>query len=293
MQTRNQEDFEIKAGDSVARFSSLGAECLAWSVGSQRLTWQPDASVWPSVCPVLFPVCGWSRNGEILIDGQVYPMPVHGIAPSALFEPRRLSESEIGFRLEADDATRESYPFEFAFDVTYRLGPGDLTVTMKIENKGARPMPYACGLHPGFRWSAQPGSHWIEFEADEKPEVPQIAPGGLFSTRMRPVSLNGQRLSLSRDLFANEALCFLDTVSRRFRYKSPGGCLEVYAPDFPHLILWSRAPGEFLAIESWTGTGDPDGSPADFFERPSMIHLGGGESRQHRLMYSWTPAGNV
>ena len=120
-----------------------------------------------------------------------------------------------------------------------------------------------------------------------------IAPGGLFSARQRPVPLEWRVLDLTPELFAAEALCFLDTHSRGFALEAPDGRLRIEAPDFPHLVLWNREGGAFLAIESWTGTGDREGFEGSFFERPSMIHLETGATRQHHVRYAWEPLGRA
>jgi galactose mutarotase-like enzyme len=287
MTKSESQDFYLKAGDAIARFSALGAECREWSVGGRSLTWRGDPAVWPGVAPVLFPVCGWSRNGAIRVGDAMHPMPVHGFAGQSLFDGEQVSACEIRFSLSADADTRVHYPFEFTLDVSYRLSETALHVILRVGNAGSGAMPYACGLHPGFIWESGEGAHHLLFEAEERGRVPVIAPGGLFSQETRPVALRGCVLDLVDDLFSAEALCFLDIARRRFSFDSPRGRLDVHAPDFPHLVLWSRVGAPFLAIESWTGTGDPEGYDGDFAERPSMIHLPAGDWREHRVSYEW------
>lgn len=293
MTKSESQDFYLKAGNAIARFSAFGAECREWSVAGHRLTWRGDPAVWPGVAPVLFPVCGWSRDGAIRVGKTRHPMPVHGFAAQSLFEAAQVNSSELCFSLRADVETRAHYPFEFTLEVSYRLSETALDVILRVGNAGSGPMPYACGLHPGFVWERGKGAHQLLFEAEESARVPVIVPGGLFSQVTRPVALRGRVLNLAEDLFSAEALCFLDTASRRFSFAGPGGRLDVHAPDFPHLVLWSRDAAPFLAIESWTGTGDPEGFEGDFAERPSMIHLPAGDWREHRVSYEWNEAGRL
>ncbi|MDB5594646.1 MAG: Aldose 1-epimerase [Hyphomicrobiales bacterium] len=289
--TRSEsQDFYLKAGDAIARFSVFGAECREWSVAGRRLTWNGDPATWAGIAPVLFPVCGWSRDGTIRVGDAKHPMPVHGFAAQSLFEANQVSACELRFTLSADADTRTCYPYEFTLEVSYRLSETALEVLLRVGNAGSVPMPYACGLHPGFLWDGGEGAHHLLFEAEERGRVPIIAPGGLFSQETRPVALRGRVLDLGHGLFSAEALCFLDTASRRFSFDGPRGRLDVHAPDFPHLVLWSRDGAPFLAIESWTGTGDPEGFRGDFSDRPSMIHLPAGERREHRVSYEWHAA---
>jgi galactose mutarotase-like enzyme len=280
------DSFTLKAGESIARFSASGAECRQWRVGAREMLWPGDPAVWPAIAPVLFPTCGWSRDGAVTVAGQRYPMPVHGFAAQSLFRAMQTSADEISFTLSDSAETRRYYPFAFEMCVSYRLAPDTLHVEITVANTGEAPMPYACGLHPGFVWGE--GAHRFVFGQEERPEVPVIAPGGLFSNHRRPVPLAGKVLPLTKSLFEREALCFLDARSRSFRFEGPDGALEIEAPDFPHLVLWNSKGAPFLAVESWTGTGDPEGFVGDFDTRPSMIHLAPGAQQAHRVTYRWT-----
>ncbi|MDB5544861.1 MAG: Aldose 1-epimerase [Hyphomicrobiales bacterium] len=279
------DSFTLKAGESIARFSVSGAECRQWRVGAREMLWPSDPAVWPAVAPVLFPTCGWSRDGAITVAGKSYLMQVHGFAAQSVFGAAQTGADEIRFTLCDSAETRRHYPFAFALNVTYRLAPDALHAEIAVANTGDAPMPYACGLHPGFVWGA--GAHRFVFAQEERPDVPAIAPGGLFSHRRRRVPLEGAVLPLTHDLFKTEALCFTDTRSRSFRFEGPDGTLNIDAPDFPHLVLWSSGAAPFLAIESWTGTGDPEGFAGEFQTRPSMIHLAPGARRAHRVSYRW------
>jgi hypothetical protein len=285
------DSYELRAGQARAVFSAQGAECRQWQIGARDLLWSGDDAIWPSIAPVLFPTCGWSREGRIRIGERYYSMPVHGFAAQSSFVGQQIDDRTLCFALQADARTRAHYPFDFHLALTYCLEPSALSVTCEISNAGSGIMPYAVGLHPGFALDWAAGAHRFVFDEPEQAQVPVIAPGGLFSARQRPVPLEGRVLDLSPELFAAEALCFLDTRSRAFALEAPDGRLRIEAPDFPHLILWNRMGGPFLAIESWTGMGDTEGFEGSFFERPSMIHLEPGASRQHHVRYAWQQLG--
>jgi galactose mutarotase-like enzyme len=285
------DSFELRAGEARALFCAQGAECRRWRIGAREMLWPGDSVIWPAVAPVLFPTCGWSRAGHIRIGEIFYPMPVHGFAAQSLFHAQQRDEQTLRFTLHADDSTRVHYPFPFSLSVTYRLEDQALGVTFEVMNRGGSAMPYAVGLHPGFALNWGQGPHCFVFGADERAEVPVIAAGGLVSDQRRPVPLKGRTLDLSPALLRVEALCFLDVQSRVFALAGPQGRLCIDAPDFPHLVLWNRQGAPYLAIESWTGTGDLEGFTGSFFERPSMIQLAAGESRIHHVRYAWEPLG--
>jgi galactose mutarotase-like enzyme len=104
------------------------------------------------------------------------------------------------------------------------------------------------------------------------------------------VPFEGGVLRLTADLFANEALCFLGIASRRLIYENGGGQgLRISLDKFPHVALWARPPAPFLAIEAWTGHGDPEDFAGDLFEKPSMILLEPGTRAGHAVRYEFLP----
>ncbi|MGE0716206.1 MAG: aldose 1-epimerase family protein, partial [Alphaproteobacteria bacterium] len=271
----------LHSGDGRAVVATEGAELRAWSVAGRDLLWPGDAASWPRSAPVLFPVVGWVRDGKVLVDGVWRPMGVHGFAADMQFTVVDRTDDRVTLALRDDRRTRSAYPFAFELEVTYRVAGQLLEATLVVRNPGDRRLPYAVGLHPGFRWplSGEPSEgHAIIFAADERPEVPVIAPGGLFAPARRPVPLDGRRLRLSADLMAAEALCFLDVRSRSLRFEDgAGAAIAVAWEGFPHLALWSLPGAPFLCIESWTGHGDPVGFAGELADKPSMLLLPPGE----------------
>jgi galactose mutarotase-like enzyme len=287
----------LRAGaDDCAAVSPLGAELLSWRCGRTELLWSRDAEVWDQTAPLLFPVVGWTRDARVRVGGRSYPLGLHGFARRKPFVLVARSEASAHFALEQDDDSLALYPFAFRLEARFVLRPGELEITMAVTNRDPRPLPYAVGLHPGFSWpldgSAAP--HAIRFEAEERAEVPVIAPGGLFSARRRPVPFDGARLPLSAELMAEEALCFLDAASRRLVYDNGAGSrLCVTLENFPHIALWSRPPAPFLCIEAWTGHGDPEDFGGDLYEKPSMRILSPGESAAHGATFRLERSGEI
>lgn len=281
---------DLAQGDARLRIALEGAEPTDWRIGDTQLLWTPDPSVWPRSAPILFPVVGWTRKGQVRHGGQAYPLGLHGFASARRFEVVEREGAWARLRLSPDDATRRQYPFEFRLDAIYRLDANALVWTLEVGNSGDEPMPYAVGLHPGFCWplAGSTAAHCFVFDRPERPEVPVIAPGGLFSDARRPVPLEGARLPLSADLMAQEALCFLDIASRGATLDNgAGAALRVDLEDFPHLALWARPPAPYLSIEAWTGYGDPVGFDGDLAEKPSMRILAPGATARHSARFSF------
>ncbi|MBB4198079.1 aldose epimerase [Rhodoblastus sphagnicola] len=281
---------EIACGDARARIALRGAELKSWRVGADDLLWPGDPASWPDSAPLLFPVVGWTRDGA-RVDGRRYPLGLHGFARGETFRVVAAGEDRVTLALSAHADTRALYPFAFCFTVEYIITNNKLHQVIHVENEDVRPMPYAVGLHPGFRWPlpGASGPHQIVFEAEESPETPVIAPGGLFSDEKRAIPLEqGRRLRLTPNLFS-EALCFLDARSRFLEFSSENRVLRMELENLPHIALWTLPGAEFLCLEAWTGHGDPVGFSGDLYAKPSMRVLGPKEKARHGATFCWLP----
>jgi galactose mutarotase-like enzyme len=285
---------ELESGHARAAVSPLGAELKRWRAGGRDLLWQGDPAWWAQSAPVLFPIVGWARGGVIRVDGVERPMGVHGFAAASSFAVETTAPDRARLILCESDATLAAYPYAFRLSLDYRLGPDSLAIAVEVENTGDRPMPYAVGLHPGFPWplaDAPRNDHAVVFAVPETPEVPVIAPGGLFSARRRAVPLAGRRLALDDALFAREALCFLDARSRSLRYETApaGPAVTVEATGFPHWAIWSKPGAPFVSLECWTGHGDPEGFAGELRDKPSMRLLAPGGIDRGSLLMTVSP----
>ena len=78
----------------------------------------------------------------------------HGTARYQDFKIVRTRESADTSSLElvadSDEATRGEFPYDYRVSVVYRLSR-TLSVTMRIDNTGNRPMPVTAAFHPYFR----------------------------------------------------------------------------------------------------------------------------------------------
>ena len=281
----------LEDGAASAEIALLGAELRVWRVGDVDLIWTPDPAIWSDTAPILFPVVGWTRNAEVTVDGRSYPLGLHGFARRRPFRVVEQVRNRVLLCLDVDEWTRERYPFDWRFTVEFALEQGTLATRLGVRNAGDRAMPYACGLHPGFRWpfaGGAPEDYEIVFAAPEVPRVSVISKDGLFTRDTRTVPLDERRLPLSARLMAREALCFLDarSTSLRFAHRA-GAALDIALEDFPHVALWSKPPGRFLSIEAWTGHGDFVDADGDLFAKPSMRHLAPGETGTHAARFAY------
>ena len=283
----------LRSDTARAEVALRGAELRSWVVGGTSLLWQPDPAIWADTAPILFPVVGWTRGGRITVENAAYPLGVHGFARTEDFAVREQWPSHVRLALTSSAQTRRQYPFDWRLEVEYALVGPTLSVALHVRNSGNSTMPYACGLHPGFRWPFAGGEledYQIRFGERESASVPVISGDGLFSRQTRRVPLDGRRLPLSPDLLSKEALCFLDAKSRSLRFsRGSGAAIDISLDNFPHIALWSRSEGRFLSIEAWTGHGDFTDADGDLFRKSSMRHLAPGDAATHSAKFSFVP----
>jgi galactose mutarotase-like enzyme len=284
---------ELRRDGASAAIALAGAEARAWRAGGRDLMWPGDPAIWSQISPILFPVVGWTRDGA-RVNGRHYPLRLHGFAAAQKFALESRSDSSARLTLSDNAETRALYPFAFRLTVEYRLSALSLEMAIEVENTGRAPAPYACGLHPGFRWPFAEGPREgceIRFEKAEPPEIPVILPGGMVSARRRPIPIEGDRLKLTDELFARDALCFIEATSRWIRFVEPGGAaIELALGDFPMFALWMRPGAPFLCMEAWTGYSDPEGFDGELADKPGMRMLAAGAAARHAATYSYIPA---
>lgn len=273
-----------------AEIALFGAELGRWRADGVELIWAKEPKIWDQTAPILFPVVGWTRNGQATVDGRNYPLALHGFAWKKRFAIVEQRDDYLRLALDDDDETRAIYPFAFRFEVEFRLRRRVLENNLFVTNTGDRPLPYACGLHPAFRWplAGSDAQHAIVFQKQEQADVPIIGPGGLFAKTTKPTPLDGRRMPLTPDIFARDALCFLNIASHSLVFDSGAGArLSVTLDDFPHVGFWTLPPAPYLCLEPWTGHGDPEDFQGDLYEKPSMRILAPGGVARHGACFAF------
>lgn len=273
----------LSSGRSEVVVSALGAEVLNWHIDGRELIWQGDPSFWSRRSPLLFPFCGWLRNGKFRAKGREYATDVHGFGKDTTFELQQVSASEARLTLHDTPETRAQFPFAFVVEVFFTVTPLGWTMHASVRNPGNEPLPFALGYHPGYVWPFAGGhkdQYRLEFSEAERPDVVKIAPGGLFTPDRLPIPLEGRVLDLSTTFNAQDSLILTHAASRRALFRAPNGdALAVTLDNFPHWVLWTLPGGAYLCIEGWNGQGDPQDFTGDLMEKPGMIHLAPGEER--------------
>jgi galactose mutarotase-like enzyme len=254
-----------------ARISATGAELVRLQDGGGLdLLWDGDPAFWTGRSPLLFPIVGEAKGNRIRVGGVPYEIGRHGFARTSTFALVSSEAARCTWRLEASEATRRQYPFEFRLDVTYRIEGGTLRMTAEVTNSGDRLMPASFGFHPALCWPLPYGKpragHEIVFEHDE-PAAIRRPIDGLLSAAQYPTPVRDRRLALHDSLFEDGAIVFDTLASRSLVY---GERLRVSFPRMPHLGIWTIPGAGYVCIEPWQGYASPEGFDSELAQKPGV-----------------------
>jgi galactose mutarotase-like enzyme len=287
----------LSSAELHVEVNPLGAQLSVFRDRSGRdLLWDGDPAVWAGRAPILFPTIGEVAGGNYRLGAKTYHLSRHGFARGKMFEvvtagatERPARESPAGttsatFRLSADDATLQVYPFRFELDVRFAVSGTTLTVTTSVRNRGAENMPASVGYHPGFRWPlpyGQPRSaHFIEFASNEPAPIRRLDSHGLLTPERHPTPISNRRLALDDSLFAADVVIFDEFHSRSVTYgAAEGPRIQVSYPNATYLGIWTKPGAGFICIEPWRGIADPVGFSGDFTAKPGVFSVAPGEAQ--------------
>jgi galactose mutarotase-like enzyme len=270
--------------------STHGAELRSVRDATDRdWLWDGDPRWWTGRAPILFPTVGVTADGA-RFGGVRYPLGKHGFARDSDFALVEQADDLVVFRLEADEATRAAYPFDFRLDVTYRLDGATLTSEAIFANRGDTPMPAGFGFHPALRWplpgtgAAARDRHIVRFDADEPEPLRAITPDGLIAAAPRATPVHDNELHLHDGLFDADALVWDRPASRGLFYgvaDEPG--VRVDFPEMPMLGIWTKPGAGYLCIEPWHGRADDEGFTGEFADKPGVVTLAPGEEQRFAM----------
>jgi galactose mutarotase-like enzyme len=248
-------------------------------IAGRELLWQADPAIWGYHAPNLFPVVGGLINDQLLVDGKSFKLNRHGFARQSEFLVVDNDHKQAKFSLPYSDATLESYPYKFDFQVNYDLIDNALRVTYKVINQEEKKIYFSVGGHPAFNVPFNEGEnyedYYLEFELEEKLESHLLSSEGFFTGEMEPVNLDGKKLRLTKDLFAKDALVFKAFKSREVCIKSDkhDQSVSVEFPHFNYLGVWAKSGADFLCIEPWLGCADTANKHVDISHKEDIQHL--------------------
>jgi len=241
--------------------------------------WQADANIWPWHAPNLFPVVGGLIDNELLVNGKTYKMERHGFNRQSELLLIESNDVSAKFSLPHSDQTLKVFPYKFDFQINYDLIENALRVTYKVINQEHNEIFFSVGGHPAFNVPFNTGEsyedYYLEFETEEKLEKHLLSAEGFFTGETQPVKLDGKKLTLTRDMFVQDAWVLKNLRSRELTIKSDkhDQTLSVEFPHFNYLGLWAKPGADFLCIEPWLGCADTAGKHVDITQKEAIQKL--------------------
>lgn len=275
---QNQEVIELRCGEAqVLCAPHFGARLLTWNIGTREMLYWPDDADWQSGeslaktrggNPILFPfIARHYWNGEMGKwrdeNGAVREMPMHGFAREMPFEVVECDAQNLRMRLVSDQQTRAYYPFEFRFDVVYRLNESTLETTFETTNTGETPLPYYAGHHFYFAIDHARRADWqIEIPAQkwglQNPDG-SVAFTDATSTRF---TLDDAQLVDRFHLEFTEPRATLQNTASGETIRAQWD--EEYSDLWRYVTTWTLSKeADFYCVEPWLGL-------------PNAIHHGHG-----------------
>jgi galactose mutarotase-like enzyme len=247
--------------------------------------WDANPDIWGSFAPVLFPIIGSLKNGVTMYKGKNYKIPKHGIIRhNNSIELKSKTANQLFFSLKYNDSLLKVYPFKFGFEISFKLTDNKIEVGHTITNLDKKPMLFSLGGHPAFKCpvnnNEKYSDYYLEFEHAETVFTHDLTTNGLVKNSTRPIVNKSKILSLSDDMFINDALIFKDLKSRKVTLKSKKSSyrLSVNFNGFNYLGIWAKPHANFICIEPWLGITDSDNSDGIFENKEGILEIGAGKS---------------
>lgn len=229
----------------------------------QEYLWQGDPEHWNGQAPVLFPIVGALKGGKTSHQGKEYEMERHGIVRESDRVSLVIHEADrIVLKMESSPESLTNYPFEFSFEVSFRLSGKVLEVSHQVSNIGTQDMFYSLGGHPAFACPLLPGEqledYKIGFPEIENDHTWLIMPGGLIGDEGAMLLNNSNEIPIHAHLFDGDALIFKNLKSKEVSlvHRERGPVLTLEFADFDYLGIWAKPGAPFVCFEPWLGIGD-------------------------------------
>lgn len=259
--------------------NTLGAEVVSVKRNGKEYMWQNQTGEWSGRAPLLFPVCG---RLKLMKDGKIYPIKSHGFARNLEFTMTEQNENSISLTLKANEQTREVYPYEFSFTVTYTLQGERLTIAYTVENPVAEPLHFACGGHDAFALEKELGDYELVFEPKAKLVHYYHAEDGDLTGKTKDFG-EVEVLPLPEDILQNSDTAIFKGVTSEYvtlREKNGKDIVRVGFAEYEHLLLWRKLSAKYICIEPWTNLPDyVDAPTSEFSQREGVVEVAGNSKK--------------
>lgn len=280
--------FKIQNNLLSIKVNSFGAElCSVHSKETDiEYIWQADKTIWARHAPNLFPIVGKLKNGEFLYESHSYKLSQHGFARDNDFICIEQTENYLLFELTESEQTLQQYPFHFNLQIGYKLIGNKVETSYSVFNPDNRDLYFSVGAHPAFNCPLQKNESFNDYDLifpNKDSLTINTLNDGLITSQTKQIILNGNKLNVSKQLFDNDALVFMNSQIEEVQLvsnKSKHG-VTLNSKNWPYFGIWTKKNTEqFVCLEPWYGIADTDTANGNIVEKTGIIKLA---SEQHYL----------
>lgn len=127
-----------------------GGEMASLIYKGHEVLYKGDGPYWTGKNPTLFPMISSPKTKQYTLDGKTYPCRNHGLIRYMDLKTIKDDGQVVTMRLSSNEETLKEYPFEFEYNITYKLDNNRVLINYDITNNSNKTMPFTFGLHPGF-----------------------------------------------------------------------------------------------------------------------------------------------
>lgn len=244
----------------------------------EELLYQPLPNSWQGQDVVIFPFVGRLKNKEYTVDNKKYSMENHGLLRYDELNIILEEKDHIVLGYRSSEKTLLKYPFEFIFNVEYKLFNKSLEVKYKVHNPSDNNIYYGIGGHPAFICDGE----LDEFEFNISGNKVIIEGGKLNKVILNDagtfikdiIPFNVKEYSLSKNLFVKEKTIILNSeeLNKISLIRKNGMIIEVEMFDNEYVAIWSDEEyGNYCALEPWWSLPDFENGPLELKEKKTII----------------------
>ncbi len=258
----------------TVKISEFGAELKSILKDGYEYIWQGDPQIWDGSAPILFPLCGASRDNKYVLNGQEFNILQHGFAKEKMFEVESATDKKAVFLLKDDEETRKVFPFKFEFRAIFTLKNNTLKTEYKVKNLTDDTMYFSVGSHEAFVVPEGIEDYDIIFPKKEVLET-LLCNGPLLQKHKMMIAKNTNVLPMYDKYFLLDTLIFgdLNSKSAILKNRKTERAVKVDFPDADYFLIWHKPFAPYVCLEPWSGMADREDSDYDITKRDAIISL--------------------
>ena len=271
--------YNIENKDFSLAVKEMGAELNSFKSKKTgfEFIWGGNTDIWYGQSPILFPIIGRLLDDKYRLNGKEYTMPKHGIVRKKPFKLIDKTENSLKFIQSDDEESLKEYPYHFDLIVEFKITDNGLSVTHTVVNKNDCIMYYSFGAHPAFNCEI---GDYLEFSENEELLTERIDHDSILIEEKFPVNIDGNKLTITENLFDADALILSGYKSQAISLKSNNHNRVVkFNFDSPLLGIWAKPGAPYVCIEPWWGVNDNYDKKDDLSQKRGIMSLNPNEEK--------------